>query len=73
MDIVKNESTDLSEPRKIKPKIITRARLRYSEFKGTFNLGWTFEKKGEAGKPPSLQSVSITSVLGARITYRAKA
>ena len=59
MDIFKDESTDLSEPRKIKPKIITRARLRYNEFRGTFNLGWTFEKKGEAGKPPSLHPVSI--------------
>lgn len=29
----------LVEPRKIKPKIMTRPRLRYRAFKGTFNLG----------------------------------
>jgi hypothetical protein len=43
----------LLEPRKMRPKTITRARLRMSEFKGTFNLGCTFEKKRENGRPPS--------------------
>lgn len=43
----------LVDPRKIKPKMTTRAKLRYSEFKGTFNFGWTLEKKGEKGRPPS--------------------
>lgn len=47
------DSSYLVDPRKIKPKMTTRAKLRYSEFKGTFSLGWTLEKKGEKGRPPS--------------------
>lgn len=29
----------LEDPKKIQPKIVTKARLRYSEFSGTFSLG----------------------------------
>jgi hypothetical protein len=43
----------LLEPRKIRPKTMTRTKLRMSEFRGTFNLGWTLEKKRENGRPPS--------------------
>ena len=50
---IKNE-TYLDDPRKMHPKIITRATVIYKAFKGTLSLGWTFEKKPEAGKPPSL-------------------
>lgn len=29
----------LVDPKKIQPKIVTRARLRYSELRGTFSVG----------------------------------
>lgn len=43
----------LVEPRKMRPKMMTRTRLRVSEFKGTFEPGWTLAKKREKGRPPS--------------------
>jgi hypothetical protein len=43
----------LEDPRKINPKIITRAVVKYSAFSGTFNLLCTRAKKRDAGKPPS--------------------
>lgn len=43
----------LVEPRKINPKIITRAVVKYSAFSGTFNLLCTRAKTREAGNPPS--------------------
>lgn len=46
--------TYLDDPRKIRPKIMTRITLMYKALRGTLSLGWTFEKKPEAGKPPSL-------------------
>lgn len=44
----------LEEPRKMRPKIITQAKLKYKAFKGTLSFEWTFEKKKDAGNPPSL-------------------
>jgi hypothetical protein len=43
----------LEDPRKIRPKIITRTVVRYKAFRGTSSFRWTLEKKGEAGRPPS--------------------
>lgn len=43
----------LVEPRKMRPKMMTRTRLRTSEFKGTFKPEWTLAKKREKGRPPS--------------------
>jgi hypothetical protein len=38
-DMANIGSSYLVDPRKIKPKMMTRAKLRYSEFKGTFSFG----------------------------------
>lgn len=43
----------LEDPRKIRPKIITRAVVKYNAFSGTFNLLSTRAKKRDAGNPPS--------------------
>ena len=44
----------LDDPRKIRPKMITRKSVMYKAFRGTFSLGWTLEKKPDTGRPPSL-------------------
>ena len=49
--------TNLEDPRKISPKTVIVAKVRYKAFSGTLSFGWTLEKKGEAGRPPSLPIV----------------
>lgn len=44
----------LDEPRKMQPKMMTRMTVKYSAFRGTLSFGWTRQKKGDAGRPPSL-------------------
>lgn len=48
----------LDEPRKMHPKMITRMTVKYSALRGTLSLEWTLEKKGDAGRPPSLFFIS---------------
>jgi len=52
----------LDEPRKMQPKITTKAVVRINAFKGIACLSWTLEKNFENGRPPSLTLVS--AVLG---------
>lgn len=44
----------LVEPRKIHPKMMTQAFVRYRAFNGKSSLGCTLAKNLEAGNPPSL-------------------
>lgn len=44
----------LDEPRKMHPNMITRTTVKYNAFSGTLSFGWTWEKNGDAGRPPSL-------------------
>jgi len=48
----------LDEPRKMQPKMMTRTTVKYSALRGTLSFEWTLEKKGDAGRPPSLFFVS---------------
>ena len=41
------------EPRKMRPKMMTRIVVRMREFRGTPSVGMTREKKREKGRPPS--------------------
>jgi hypothetical protein len=45
------------EPRKIHPKMMTHAFVKYRAFSGKSSLGCTFAKNLEAGNPPSLRKL----------------
>ena len=62
--------TYLVEPRKMRPKMTTSAQFRYKAFRGTFSFLWTFEKKNEAGRPPSLLSLMVNQNLASRRTWQ---
>lgn len=62
--------TYLVEPRKMRPKITTSAQFRYKAFSGTFSFLWTFEKKNDAGRPPSLHSLMVNKILASRRTWQ---
>ena len=49
----------LLEPRKIQPKITSRATVKSSALRGSSSFGWTLAKNLENGRPPSLRRVSM--------------
>ena len=51
----------LDEPRKMHPKMITRMTVKYSALRGTLSFEWTLAKNGDAGRPPSLFSLVLST------------
>ena len=52
----------LDEPRKMQPKMTTKAVVRMSALSGISCFECTFAKKRLAGSPPSLQSPSVYAI-----------